>query len=201
MFDIAFSELLIIGVIALIVIGPERLPKVARTVGTWLGKLNRYVAQVKQDIDRDMQLEELRKLQQQMKDTAQKYEILASETGQELKREVDQVDRVMQAMAVTDGGLALQEFGKIKEEQAVAASLEKPATPNLASQQPVTGNTPMSETPDINSSATSPPMPPGEPAPSLVADTPFSSRLDDEVLADDLTRPLPDATKANQAQP
>ena len=61
MFDIAFSELLIIGVIALIVIGPERLPKVARTAGQWLGKLNRYVSQVKQDIDRDMKLDELHK--------------------------------------------------------------------------------------------------------------------------------------------
>jgi sec-independent protein translocase protein TatB len=118
MFDIAFTELLVIGIVALIVIGPERLPKVARTAGTWLGKLNRYVAQVKQDIDRDMQLEELRKLQAQMKASAQKYELMAEEASQKVRNEVGQVDKVMQAMAATDGGLALQEYEKIKAEAA-----------------------------------------------------------------------------------
>jgi sec-independent protein translocase protein TatB len=123
MFDIAFTELLVIGIVALIVIGPERLPKVARTAGTWLGKLNRYVAQVKQDIDRDMQLEELRKLQEQMKASAQKYELMAEEASQKVQQEVGQVDKVMQAMAATDGGLALQEYEKIKAEQAASGEM------------------------------------------------------------------------------
>ena len=175
MFDIAFSELLLIGIVALVVIGPERLPKVARTAGTWLGKLNRYVAQVKQDIDRDMQLEELRKLQQQMKDSAQKYEILATETGQELKREVDQVDRVMQAMAVTDGGLSLQEFEKVKQEQ-LAANATEPATATLEGAQ-TTSPVPAEVTTTAPAAAVATFEPGG-------ADAPFSSRLDDEVLAD-----------------
>ena len=59
MFDIAFSELLIIAVVALVVLGPERLPKVARTAGHLLGRLQRYVNDVKADINREMQLEEL----------------------------------------------------------------------------------------------------------------------------------------------
>lgn len=70
MFDISFSELLLIGVVALIVIGPERLPRVARTAGHLLGRLQRYVADVKSDINREIQLEELRKLQQEMKQSA-----------------------------------------------------------------------------------------------------------------------------------
>ncbi|MBI4756482.1 MAG: twin-arginine translocase subunit TatB [Betaproteobacteria bacterium] len=70
MFDISFSELLLIGVVALIVIGPERLPKVARTAGHLLGRLQRYVADVKSDINREIQLDELRKLQQEMKQSA-----------------------------------------------------------------------------------------------------------------------------------
>lgn len=118
MFDIAFSELLLIGLVALIVIGPERLPKVARTAGTWLGKLNRYVSQVKQDINRDMQLEELRKLQAEMKETAQKYEIMAKEAEAGFRRQAeeagDQVSKVVQAMSATDGGLAQREFEKLK---------------------------------------------------------------------------------------
>jgi sec-independent protein translocase protein TatB len=182
MFDIAFSELLLIGIVALVVIGPERLPKVARTAGTWLGKLNRYVAQVKQDIDRDMQLEELRKLQQQMKDSAQKYEIMAAETGQELKREVDQVDRVMQAMAVTDGGLSLQEFEKVKQEQAAAAG--EGVTPALASTDGGAGQPAPAET-----------RIPAEATPDAESDAPFSSRLDEEVLTDALPAQEPDATE------
>ncbi len=107
MFDIAFSELLVIGVIALIVIGPERLPKVARTAGQWLGKLNRYVSQVKQDIDRDIKLDELRKMQNEMQETAQKYEILAKESARQVettvKEEVSQVDQAMKAVSASDG--------------------------------------------------------------------------------------------------
>ncbi|MFA5081482.1 MAG: Sec-independent protein translocase protein TatB [Hydrogenophilaceae bacterium] len=121
MFDIAFSELLIIGVVALLVIGPERLPKVARTVGAWLGRLNRYVSDVKSDIDREMRLEELRKLQDEMKTSAQKYEIMANDAGQEIKREVDEVDKVVQAMSLTDGGLSAREHEKIKAEAEAAA--------------------------------------------------------------------------------
>lgn len=133
MFDIAFSELLIIGVIALLVIGPERLPKVARTVGAWLGRLNRYVSDVKGDIDREMRLEELRNLQTEMKASAQKYEIMASETGQELKREVDEVDKVVQAMALTDGGLSQREYDKDKAEAASqAAEMAGPESPQEA---------------------------------------------------------------------
>ena len=60
-----------IGAVALVVLGPERLPKVARTVGEWVGKAQRYVAQVKSDISREMELAELKKLQEQARDAAQ----------------------------------------------------------------------------------------------------------------------------------
>jgi len=110
MFDIAFSELLVIGLVALIVIGPERLPKLARTAGQWLGRLNRYVTQVKQDIDRDLKLEELRRLQQEMKETAQRYEILAEETRREIEEEANQVKRVVAAMSTTDQGLTQKAY-------------------------------------------------------------------------------------------
>jgi sec-independent protein translocase protein TatB len=66
MFDVGFSELIVIGLVALIVIGPERLPSVARTVGHLLGRLQRYVSDVKSDINREMQLDELKKLQAQV---------------------------------------------------------------------------------------------------------------------------------------
>ena len=61
-FDIAFSEIAVIAVVALVVIGPERLPKVARTLGHMFGRLQRYVNDVKADINREIELDELRKL-------------------------------------------------------------------------------------------------------------------------------------------
>ena len=74
MFDVGFSEMLVIAVVALIVIGPERLPKVARTIGHLVGRMNRYVSDVKADINREMELEELRKFKEQFQDTAQSVE-------------------------------------------------------------------------------------------------------------------------------
>ncbi|MBI1424021.1 MAG: twin-arginine translocase subunit TatB [Gammaproteobacteria bacterium] len=60
MFDIGFWELVVIGVVALIVIGPERLPDVARTVGKYVGRMRRFVAKVREDIDREVRQEEIR---------------------------------------------------------------------------------------------------------------------------------------------
>jgi len=70
MFDIGFSELLLIAIVALIVIGPQQLPRVARTLGHLFGRMQRYVNDVKADISREMELQELKKLQATMEDTA-----------------------------------------------------------------------------------------------------------------------------------
>jgi len=61
MFDIGFWELAIIGVVGLLVIGPDKLPDVARTAGKWVGRTRRFVSQVKTDIDRELKQDELRK--------------------------------------------------------------------------------------------------------------------------------------------
>jgi sec-independent protein translocase protein TatB len=74
MFDIGFSEIVVIAVVALIVLGPERLPKAARTMGHLFGRLQRYVNDVKSDINREMELEELKKLQQEVKSAARDIE-------------------------------------------------------------------------------------------------------------------------------
>ena len=74
MFDIGFSELMVIGVVALLVIGPEKLPKVARTLGHLLGRAQRYVNDVKSDINREIQLDELKKLQAEVTESARSLE-------------------------------------------------------------------------------------------------------------------------------
>lgn len=87
MFDFGFSELVVIAVVALIVVGPERLPKVARTAGHLLGRLQRYVSDVKSDIKREMQLDELKALQQQVEQQARELE--SSMRGEAAKIEAD----------------------------------------------------------------------------------------------------------------
>src|SRR5215213_641390 len=74
MFDIGFSELLVIGVVALIVIGPEKLPRVARTLGHLAGRLQRYVSDVKSDINREIELEDLKKMRDSMQQAATNFE-------------------------------------------------------------------------------------------------------------------------------
>ncbi|OZA13776.1 MAG: twin arginine-targeting protein translocase TatB, partial [Hydrogenophilales bacterium 17-62-8] len=71
MFDIGFSEMVVVGVVALIVIGPERLPKVARTAGHLYGRLQRYVSSVKSDISQEIQLDEMRRVGQEFKESIQ----------------------------------------------------------------------------------------------------------------------------------
>jgi sec-independent protein translocase protein TatB len=74
MFDIGFTELMVIALVALIVIGPERLPRVARTLGHLAGRLQRYVADVKADINREIELDELRKMRDSMQQAASSME-------------------------------------------------------------------------------------------------------------------------------
>ncbi len=80
MFDIAFTELVVIAVVALIVIGPEKLPKVARTLGSLVGRMQRYVATVKQDIERELQLDDLQKLRQDIQQSSQALKSEAENT-------------------------------------------------------------------------------------------------------------------------
>jgi sec-independent protein translocase protein TatB len=81
MFDFSFGELALIGTVALVVLGPERLPKVARTVGEWVGKAQRYVSQVKSDINREMELAELKKLQEEARQAAQSVQSSLNEVS------------------------------------------------------------------------------------------------------------------------
>ncbi len=100
MFDIGFSELVVVGVVALIVIGPERLPKAARTMGHLFGRLQRYVADVKSDISREMELDELRKLQQQVKTAAQDLKSSVETAAQDMQAGVRSVEDQLNAGAI-----------------------------------------------------------------------------------------------------
>jgi sec-independent protein translocase protein TatB len=97
MFDIGFSELLVIAVVALIVIGPERLPKVARTLGHLFGRMQRYVNDVKADISREMELDELRKMQTSMEDAARSFQSSVSKEVSETESEFNKLAQAAQS--------------------------------------------------------------------------------------------------------
>ncbi len=101
MFDIGFSELLVIGIVALVVIGPERLPKVARTVGILFGRLQRYVSQVKSDISREMEMAELGKVKTEFENAARSFksdiESKASDVEREMREAQASIERELDA--------------------------------------------------------------------------------------------------------
>ncbi|MES2887052.1 MAG: Sec-independent protein translocase protein TatB [Pseudomonadota bacterium] len=91
MIDFGFDKLALIGAVALIVIGPERLPRVARTVGHLLGKAQRYVADVKAEVNRTIELEELKKMKGQFEDAARGVEQTMSHQMKEASHAMDEV--------------------------------------------------------------------------------------------------------------
>lgn len=93
MFDIGFSEIVLIAVVALVVLGPERLPKAARTLGHLFGRLQRYVNEVKADISREMELEELRKLKTEMQGAAHEFEQTMTSAANDVATGVRNVER------------------------------------------------------------------------------------------------------------
>lgn len=99
MFDIGFSEIVVIGVIALIVFGPEELPRVARLAGRMLGNFRRYVDQVKSELDQEIQASELKELGQEIKDSAQTLRSSLSEQMQAVESEVRNAGHEMACVA------------------------------------------------------------------------------------------------------
>lgn len=100
MFDVGFFELALIGVVALLVIGPERLPKVARTAGMWVGRARRFVGNVKRDIEDEIQADELKKVLNEQKEQANPlHEIIEEtrETFEQVKKDTAEVTKASTA--------------------------------------------------------------------------------------------------------
>lgn len=119
MFDIGFSELLVIGLVALIVIGPERLPRVARTIGHLVGRLQRYVADVKSDIRREMELEELRKMRDTVQEAATDIE---TSVQSELSKAETELNAAAAMSAASEASPAQEAAPAIGEKQEATAT-------------------------------------------------------------------------------
>ena len=150
MFDIGFSELVVIGVVALVVLGPERLPKVARTAGHLFGRLQRYVATVKADLNREMELSEFSKVKQEVQEAARAFEQSAQQHAQSVETEARGLSESFEKPATNtptavtsptqSALLAVQEQGQAGESGTAA-----PAAPIVSSMhQPVRSAAPVS---------------------------------------------------------
>ena len=95
MFDFSLAELMVVMVVALIVIGPERLPKVARTLGHLYGRAQRYVNGVKADIARDMAIEEYKQMQQKIQAEAAALHHSVQQAGQAVDQQVQQLNQAV----------------------------------------------------------------------------------------------------------
>ena len=126
MFDIGFSEMLVIAIVALVVIGPERLPRVARTAGHLLGRLQRYVSDVKSDINREMQLEELKKLQSEIRESARSVEQSLTTEMQAARQALDQIPATV---ANDISAPAALEYPTIAETPSTATGNPQPPAP------------------------------------------------------------------------
>lgn len=162
MFEISFGELLIIGAVALVVLGPERLPAVARTIGALVGRAQRFVASVKSDIQQQSQMAGLQELQQEMRDAANTFRSQVESEVEQVRQVAQQIEEQAQQVTAADDPAALlaaaepaaaEEDNRIAppEVMATAASGEEPGhhddnqldlfdTPPATAAHPVTDN-------------------------------------------------------------
>lgn len=106
MIDIGLSKMALVGVVALIVIGPEKLPRVARTVGTLLGKAQRYVSDVKAEVNRSMELDELKKMKETVESAARDVEHSVQTAANEFEQ--DWAEATGQASAELEGSATVE---------------------------------------------------------------------------------------------
>jgi sec-independent protein translocase protein TatB len=134
-FDVGFSELMVIAVVALIVIGPERLPRVARTMGHLFGRLQRYVNDVKADINREIELDELRKFKSTFEDAARGFEGTVNTTVDSVQSEVSKTET------------ELNDLTRIEDTAAAPPGAPQPAPADAASQPGEAGHEPQGGAP------------------------------------------------------
>jgi sec-independent protein translocase protein TatB len=95
MFDMGFTEMMLIGIVALIVIGPERLPGVARTAGKYVGRLKRFMTSVKADVEQELRADELRQILSQQQKELDSLKDTISEAGRDIEKQTNVLDEVI----------------------------------------------------------------------------------------------------------
>jgi len=136
MFDVGFLEILVIGIVSLIVIGPDRLPAVARTVGGWVGKMQRFVRGVKTDFAKELQTGDLQKLIGDQNTQINELRNMVNDARKELKAGVEE--------ASASTRTSMEDFKSMIDDDAGDKSTTPPAAKDdsAAAQPPTTDNAP-----------------------------------------------------------
>ena len=134
MFDVGISEIAVIGVVALVVLGPERLPKVARTAGHMFGRLQRYVANVKADINREMEMSDLSKVKEEVQSAVKSFEQTVHEHANAVNAEAAAIEKSAAgtvAQTAPSAPVAQSQIDLLTAQEAglPPATPEAPATP------------------------------------------------------------------------
>ena len=159
MFDVGFSEMIVIAVVALIVIGPEKLPRVARTVGALIGRMQRYVNDVKADINREIELDELKKMHATVKDAAQSIESSVKDTMSSFESQATELN------SAVSGATPAAEISNQELEAAIAAA-DAQALPHEAPLEEPSpqASLPLEPMPEVPVHASAPVFEPVQPA-------------------------------------
>ena len=194
MFDVGFQEITLIGLIALIVVGPERLPRMARTLGLWMGKIRYYVGQVKSDIDREVRAQELKEM---LDKPARELDELKS-VAEETKGTLDQARGLLgEAKTTFDDAAA----GASTANEPAAGSIFPTELPDVGPARPESPETapapsteaapPPSESPETASAPSTEAAPP-PPEPPETASAPSTETAPVTAGSEPTARPEPD---------
>jgi sec-independent protein translocase protein TatB len=132
MFDFGFSKLLLIGIVALVVIGPERLPRVARTLGALYGRLQRYVTQVKADINREIDIAELSKVKTEFESAARSFQADVEAKVADAEHEIREAQTSLERAIDTSAQAANEPSAPAAHEASpqLELGIEEPASPS-----------------------------------------------------------------------
>ncbi|QVL46245.1 MAG: twin-arginine translocase subunit TatB [Methylophilaceae bacterium] len=134
MFDISFAELMLIAVVGLLVIGPDKLPQVARSLGAFVGRLQRYVMQVKEEVNREARFEDLQKLQQEIIDNARQAKSSIMEGVNQTSSAVVSIQGRPQPKQPVKAARSPVKKAAVKKASVDTAVAKKPATKKSPSQ-------------------------------------------------------------------
>ena len=142
MFDMGFTEMMLIGIVALIVIGPERLPGVARTAGKYFGRLKRFMTSVKADVEQELRADELREILAQQQKELDKLKDNITDAGREIEKQADVVSEAGAEIADSLDENRAAPAASLESDSGAGPSNESPAADDAAAEVEKIAETP-----------------------------------------------------------
>lgn len=130
MFDLGFTEILVIGVVALVVLGPEKMPEVARAAGRFFAKAQSYISQVKGEFERESQLAEIKKLREEIASSAQGLRQSVTDVQSALSQQAHDVNQALDELSGTENHQAGDPYTQFNQAESTLAASRSESTPS-----------------------------------------------------------------------